>query len=285
MARHPGIAARAEKLLGRSVAATSPVAGGDICTTTRLRLASGTSALIKTRAGAPAGFFPTEARGLEWLGEGDPSLVAKVLAVAEDALVVEWVEPSKPTADVAMGFGRSLADLHAQGAPAFGAEQDGFIGSLPLPNRPAATWPEFYAIRRVLPYLKLASDRRNISVEDVSAIEQAVGRFTGIAGPDEPVSRIHGDLWAGNLVWSSDRVVLIDPAAHGGHRETDLAMLALFGAPFLDRIVDAYQEISPLADGWEERQGLHQLHPLLVHAALFGGEYGARAGRIASQLG
>ena len=32
-------------------------------------------------------------------------------------------------------------------------------------------------------------------------------------------------------MWTPDGVVLIDPAAHGGHRETDLAMLALFGCP------------------------------------------------------
>jgi fructosamine-3-kinase len=32
---------------------------------------------------------------------------------------------------------------------------------------------------------------------------------------------------------------LIDPAAHGGHRETDLAMLALFGAAYREEVVSA----------------------------------------------
>jgi fructosamine-3-kinase len=50
-------------------------------------------------------------------------------------------------------------------------------------------------------------------------------------------------------------------------------MLALFGAPHLDRVVGAYQEISPLADGWRARVPLHQLHPLLVHVCLFGASY------------
>ena len=63
---------------------------------------------------------------------------------------------------------------------------------------------------------------------------------------------------------------VIDPAAHGGHREADLAMLALFGAPHLEAILAAYDEHRPLAEGWRDRVGLHQLHPLLVHAALFG---------------
>ena len=66
---------------------------------------------------------------------------------------------------------------------------------------------------------------------------------------------------------------LIDPAAHGGHRETDLAMLSLFGAPHLDAILAAYQQVTPLADGWRGRVPLHQLHPLLVHVCLFGASY------------
>jgi fructosamine-3-kinase len=75
------------------------------------------------------------------------------------------------------------------------------------------------------------------------------------------------------VLWSDDRGWLIDPAAHGGHRETDLAMLALFGAPFLDQVLAAYAETYPLADGWRKRVPLHQMHPLLVHLCLFGGSY------------
>ena len=73
-------------------------------------------------------------------------------------------------------------------------------------------------------------------------------RINDFAGPHEPPSRIHGDLWSGNVVWSSDGSgYLVDPAAHGGHRETDLAMLALFGAPHLARLLEAYDEAAPLA--------------------------------------
>ena len=81
-----------------------------------------------------------------------------------------------------------------------------------------------------------------------------------------------------------DSAVLVDPSAYGGHRETDLAMLALFGLPQQARVVAAYHEVAPLADGWEERQPLHQLFPLLVHAALMGGRYGALAGDAARKL-
>ena len=101
-------------------------------------------------------------------------------------------------------------------------------------------------------------------------------RITSLAGPPEPPSRIHGDCWSGNVLWSGGRGWLIDPAAQGGHRETDLAMLALFGAPYLDRILAAYAEASPLSDGWRSRVPLHQLHPLLVHVCLFGAGYAAQ---------
>jgi fructosamine-3-kinase len=73
---------------------------------------------------------------------------------------------------------------------------------------------------------------------------------------------------------------LIDPSAYGGHREVDLAMLRLFGA-LSERLFDAYAEVTPLADGWEDRVALWQLLPLLVHAVLFGGSYPDAAVRIA----
>ena len=290
MARPGAIAQRAEALLGTAVAATSPVAGGDICTSTRLRLSDGRSALIKTRPHAPADFFATEAAGLRWLAESVPSGgadVPEVLAVEDDCLVLGWVESGKSTPEAAERFGRALAATHAAGSPVFGSESgtDGYIGTLPMPQRTAPTWPEFFATRRILPYLKLARDRGNLTEPDATAVEGVVRRIVDLAGPDEPPARLHGDLWGGNLVWGADdRVWLIDPAAYGGHRETDLAMLALFGAPQLPRILDAYDEAAPLADGWHDRVPLHQLFPLLVHACLFGGGYGARAGEAARSL-
>lgn len=279
-----GIAERVEQLLGQAVVATTPVAGGDICTSTRVRLSDGTSALVKTRAGAPEGFFAAEARGLTWLAEPGVADVAEVLAVEQDCLVLRWIEPARPSPESAAELGRSLARLHASGADKYGADEEGFIGSLPLPNKPAPTWPDFFATRRVLPYLKLAADRGHIGSADVQAVEGLIGRLTELAGPEEPPARIHGDLWSGNVVWSPEHGTLIDPAAHGGHRETDVAMLGLFGLPHLQRLIDAYQDERPLADGWEERQPLHQLFPLLVHAAVFGGHYGERAGEAARRL-
>ena len=280
-----GIASRAERLLGISVISTTPVAGGDICTSTRLRLSDGRSAIAKTRPNTPPDFFVREAEGLRWLADAGGFRVPAVLGVADDCLLIDWIEPGRPSPEAALEFGHELARTHAAGADTFGAKHDGYIGLAPLPNKPADSWSEFFATRRVLPYLKLARERDAISADDAAPIENLMRRIGDFAGPAEPPARIHGDLWSGNLVWGTDGAVhVIDPAAHGGHRETDIAMLSLFGAPHLQRIIEGYEEEAALADDWRARLPLHQLHPLLVHAALFGGGYGARASAAATSV-
>ncbi len=284
MARQPIVARRAEELLGTSVVATSPVAGGDVATATRLRLSSGQTALMKTLPHAPEGFFEAEAAGLRWLAQVEGGVpLPEVLAAASDCVILEWIEPgSKTPVEAAVAFGQQLATTHAAGADGWGLDQDGYIGRLPMPNRSADSWPEFYAVRRVLPYLKLARDRGAITDADAAAVEAVVGRLTGLL-PEEPPARLHGDLWSGNVMTGPEGLpVLIDPAAYGGHREVDLAMLTLFGNPG-PRFFAAYQEVAPLADGHEDRVALYQLLPLLVHAVLFGGHYGAAAVRAATR--
>lgn len=285
MARQPLVAKRAEELLDAAVVATSPVAGGDIARATRLRLSSGQTALMKTLPHAPDGFFEAEVAGLRWLAEVEGGVpVPEVLAAASDCVILEWVEPSSKTpVEAAVAFGQRLAITHAAGADGWGLDHDGYIGRLPLPNRTADSWPEFYAVRRVLPYLKLARDRGAITEPDATAVEAVVGRLAALL-PDEQPARLHGDLWNGNCLWGQDLAIhVIDPAAHGGHREVDLAMLHLFGLTHLPRVMAAYDEAHPLADGWEDRLGIHQLFPLLVHACMFGGGYGARAGAVAAR--
>ena len=262
----------------------TPLGGGSICDAYRAR-SDGRPVFAKTLRNPPPGFFAAEERGLNWLAEvGAP--VPEVLAVSDDRIVLEWIEPNAPTRQAAQSFGRDLADLHAHEASSFGAGWPGYIGSLPMDNAQTADdWPTFYAEQRLLPYLRLAVDDGAIDEDGRRAVEEVCARLPDLAGAPEPPRRIHGDLWSGNVHWASDgRVRLIDPAAHGGHRETDLAMLDLFGLPQLDAVLDAYQERFPLATGWEQRRPLHQLHPLLVHAALFGSSYGARAGSVARAL-
>jgi fructosamine-3-kinase len=240
---------------------------------------------VGTRPAGISGAFAAEANGLRWLAEADAVPVPEVLAVTEAALVISMIPPGRASPSAAFGFGAELARLHAAGAADFGAPWPGVIASLPLDNTPVEgppDWPSWYAARRVLPYLRMAVDTGALGRQDAQLVEAVTDRIGALAGPAESPSRIHGDCWAGNVLWSGDRGWLIDPAAHGGHRETDLAMLALFGAPDLDRILAGYNDTAPLAAGWRNRIPLHQLHPLLVHACLFGASY-AEGVRAAAQ--
>lgn len=249
-------------------------------------LADGREAFVKAASstgGAQAAAFAAEANGLRWLAEAvladeAAAAVPEVLGVDDSLLVIELLPPGAPSPQSAREFGAALARTHAAGAPEFGAPWPGFIASLPLDNTPPGNapgtgWGTWYAERRVLPYLRHAHDAGALEDSQLRLVEAVIARIGELAGPAEPPSRIHGDLWSGNLLWSRGRGWLIDPAAHGGHRETDLAMLALFGAPHLAEIMHGYTETAPLADGWRSRVPLHQLHPLLVHVCLFGSGY------------
>jgi fructosamine-3-kinase len=198
-----------------------------------------------------------------------------VLAVLPQMLVLEWIEPGEPAAVPAREFGQNLARTHRAGAGGFGAPWPGYLGALAQDNGGGDAWPQWFAQRRLEPYLRQALDRAALTAADAELVTRVLDGIDQFAPPPEPAARLHGDLWPGNLVWAADAAVwLVDPAAHGGHRETDLASLALFGgAAYLEEILAGYHEVWPLAPGWPARVSLHQLHLLLAHAALFGGAY------------
>ena len=273
------VVAQVSALLGEPVQAARLRGGGITGRTWQVSLASGATVFVKSRGDAPDGFFAAEVTGLRWLAEvPDGPPVPTVLAHDARTVVLPWIEAGEPSAAAAAELGRGLAQLHAAGAPAFGAAWPGWIGAAPLDNRPAASWPEFYATRRVLPYVRMLRDAGAIDRSGAGRFEQFAARLPELTGPPEPPARIHGDLWGGNVLWATDGAGwLVDPAAHGGHRETDLAMLALFGSPYLEQVVAGYVDHTPLAPGWRDRVALHQVHPLLVHAVLFGGGYLAQA--------
>jgi fructosamine-3-kinase len=259
------------------------VGGGDINEAWRVTLPDGREAFVKTRSDAAPDEYAAEARGLEWLAEPGALRTPRVVEAARDYLVLEWVEPGHLRAEGAEELGRGLALTHAAGAPAFGDPGVGAarFGSLQLPNDPTSDWPTFYAERRLLPLRRIARERGALSEAGGRAIEAVCERLPELAGPAEPPARLHGDLWSGNVMADTEgRPWLIDPSAYGGHREVDLAMLRLFGAPS-ERIFAAYAEAAPLAEGWEERIELWQLLPLLVHTVLFGGSYVGAAERVA----
>lgn len=261
------------------------VGGGDINEAYRVRLADGTDAFVKTREDASPGEYASEAAGLVWLAVPGGLRTPRVLAVAEDYLALEWVEPGRLNQAGVEELGRGLALTHAAGAPCFGSSGEpgttAAFGWLRLPNDPTEDWATFFGQRRLLPLARIGAERGVLSSSAVAAIERICAHLENLVGHPEPPSRLHGDLWSGNVMADAEgRPWLIDPSAYGGHREVDLAMLRLFGAPS-ERLFAAYEEESPLADGWRDRIELYQLLPLLVHALLFGGSYVASAEGIA----
>lgn len=236
-----------------------------------------------------------EAAGIDWLAQASQDggvPIAQVLEQTDDELCVERISEGRPSPEAAEEFGRRLFITHSAGAPAFGAgpvdaqgqqwRGNGYQGPnshlLPLRLGQWDQWGEFYADAIIDPLVaeaagSLASEDKN----DIAQLQQRLrdGEFDNISTP----ARIHGDLWSGNVLWREDpkEVVLIDPMAHGGHPETDLGALALFGVPHQERIMSAYQEAAGWDGSWRDRIGLHQLHLLLMHVAVFGSSYSRSA--------
>lgn len=270
-----------ERALHVRVASMRPLRGGDVAEAYCVELGDGRRVFAKTHRSAPAGFFTTEAAGLAWLRAPMVVDVPKVLAVSDgdaDAevpnhVVLEWIDEGNALPSTEADLGRALAALHATGAPCFGRQDRRSTGSRGLPNEPCGTWSEFYATQRLRPLARLARESGALGASVIADLERVADRLDATGGPPEPPARLHGDLWAGNrLIDTNGRNWLIDPAAHGGHREFDLAMMRLFGG-FGDACFAAYAEQSPLADGWADRVSLHQIAPLVVHAIKFGDGY------------
>lgn len=258
------------------IAAAEPVGGGCISQTARLRTGEGRSLFAKWSVAGefPADLYRAEAEGLAALRATGTVRVPEVLGVADEWLLLEWLEPGRASEATWQELGRGLAQMHRRRAEQFGGPADNYIGSLPQSNRPSDDWPAFWRDERLLPQLERA--RRLLGASDHAKIRRfAENRLEELlrAGNEDGASLLHGDLWSGNVHPCADgRAALLDPSCYRGHREVDLAMASLFGG--IDgAFFDAYAEAWPLASGYAERRAAYQLYYLLVHVNLFGGGY------------
>lgn len=246
--------------------------------TARVTTGDGRDAFAKRLDDAPPLFFEREAVGLRALARAG-ARVPDVLDVTDRGLTLAWVEegPGRTTGSEE-AFGRELAALHRTTGERYGSvdgEPTAYLGACPVDLAPTATWHESWVQRRVVALARRAVDEGRLDAATAVLAEEIRPEHLGA---QEPPTLVHGDLWGGNRL--VDRVGdswLIDPCAHLGHREVDLAMMQLFGG-FGGRAYAAYVEAFPLAEGWQERVAVYQAVPLLVHAILFGGGYGVQAG-------
>jgi fructosamine-3-kinase len=263
------------------------------------------STFIKHSSNLPKDFFHCEAAGLKWLANinsDENSLnkkitrVAKVISTGDNFLELEKINSVSPTPEAAYNFGVSLANTHNLAATNFGAAPDtwtnnngiglnGYFGPLSDPVKmdvfETEDLPEYLLYGRLLPMVKIGIRRGVYTEQDYYETIKLKNKLNQILSPlkNSKPKRVHGDLWNGNVLWAKNKTtknveaVLIDPAAHGGSSEEDLAMLNLFGMPYYKEILQGYNSVSKIAPGFFQRLTLWQLYPISGHAIFFGGKY------------
>jgi protein-ribulosamine 3-kinase len=222
-----------------------------------------------------------EVLGLRELAATDIVLTPKVLSFANDQLRLEFIDTAMPTAQYWKRLGKVVSDLHKIEKPFFGWKQNGFIGGSPQINKQEKTWPMFFMKHRLMYQLKLLKQKpfyRNEFGDLFTKVEKTI--VQSLKQVEERPCLLHGDLWNGNVLCNkAQEPVFIDPAVYYGHRETDLAMMKLFGG-FDDLTFQAYQNEYPLQPGWEMREKIYQLYHVINHANLFGSSYMLQAFQI-----
>lgn len=276
-----------EERLGSNVRSCTPLQGGCVAAVFRVELGDGRRLAVKAckspenePLSTPGGGFDIEGRMLAALTETGVVRVPVVLIADPDLLVMEYVDhDGRKTPAGEAELADRLTDLHSfePAADMFGFDTDTRIGGLVQVNTPERSWPRFYARHRLLDMGRRADARGALPAGTLDRLGSLADRIDdALAGCATGPSLIHGDLWAGNVLWDrGSPAALIDPAVYHADPEVELAFIDLMGGmgrPFWYR----YERRRAIAPGfWERRRPVYQLYPLLVHAVLFGGGYGA----------
>ncbi len=275
-----------------AVRQTESIEGGCIAHATRIETDRGRF-FLKWSDGDAGLSFEAEAAGLKVLRDaGSPLWIPEVIAVQNASglrpgfLLMEWVEQGARSDMFGHRFGEGLAAIHRHTAEdgQYGFERDNFIGRLPQRNGRAERWPDFFRSRRLEPQVALARDQGRWNAAWNTLANGLLDRLDELLPASPPASVLHGDLWSGNVLAASDgRAALIDPATYFGHRETDLAMMELFGG-FDQRFYDAYRAFWPLEPGYAERREVYNLYHLINHLNHFGEGYAAGVERTLNRF-
>jgi protein-ribulosamine 3-kinase len=248
------------------------VGGGCINNGSILKTTSGVSFFLKHNPLAPVDMFLRELEGLEILRSANGPTVPEPYCCGKDFLLMADLAPTNRVRDYWQSFGRQLATLHNHTDDQFGFLHDNYIGSTPQPNPRMDNGYAFFAEQRLIYIAQTACDQGQLDRGERLAVEDLANRLPEIV-PKQPASLIHGDLWSGNAMTDSQGApAIIDPAAHYGWAEADLAMTSLFGS-FPDEFYQSYTEVRPLPPGFRSRFPIYNLYHLLNHVLLFGRGY------------
>ncbi len=249
-----------------------PVGGGCINNGARLDTSAGVRFFLKTNQNTPVDMFAREAAGLQALQVLQGPRIPAVFLYGEQFILMEDLAPAARIRAYWQEFGRQLAALHNHTSSSFGFEHDNYIGSTPQPNAWTEDGSRFFAEQRLVYQAKLAGSRGLLDKAEVKQVERLAARLPQLV-PDQPASLSHGDLWSGNAITDGGgNPAIIDPAAHYGWAEAELAMTALFGS-FPDEFYWAYQEVRRLEGDYRGRFPIYNLYHLLNHLNLFGRGY------------
>jgi protein-ribulosamine 3-kinase len=278
------IAAQIGALTGAPFAPAAPHAVSGGCINTTVRLADdGQSWFVKVNAASMIDMFEAERAGLEEIASAGAIRVPRPLAVgcagAQSWLVLEDIRFGRPGPGSAREAGRRLAALHRRTASAFGWSRDNTIGATSQPNDWTASWRD----RRLGHQLRLAA-RSGYGGRLQALGDRVMERLPALLDHAPEPSLLHGDLWGGNIGFTTGgEPVIFDPAVYYGDREADLAMTELFGG-FGAEFHAGYREAWPLDAGYATRKVLYNLYHVLNHLNLFGGGYGAQAEAMMARL-
>ncbi|MBW8189970.1 fructosamine kinase family protein [Neiella marina] len=262
-----------------AISQAEPVSGGDINQAYRLHTTAG-AMFIKLNRAERAAMFEQEATGLAAIAATQtirtPQVIATGVTEHHGFLALSWHQPQPAEARDWQQLAEQLAALHladaaTDNAKPFGFIRDNFIGTTPQPNNQHSYWPEFFAEQRIGHQLSLLGDQLPLPTHDVC---QKIARI--LARNTVKPALLHGDLWAGNILFDSAGPLLIDPACYVGDGEADIAMTWLFGG-YPTGFYDAYRAHITKPDDFEIRHQIYNLYHLLNHATLFGSHYLAQA--------
>ena len=276
-----------QKKLGTNVLIKEKHALGGGCISNSLMLqTSQGDFFLKWNFSCADDLFIREAECLEELKKkaGDNLIVPEVILAKEldslPGLILLEFFPSGNTSGQDERLGRGLAQLHEHTDNQFGFYHNNYCGATKQNNTWQGDWIQFFSNNRMKYLLDLIEEGREIHDDEMNVFKRLIRKLPDLLPAHSKPSLIHGDLWSGNYIYTTQGPAIIDPASYYADREMELSIMTMFGG-FSAKTWSAYKEYFPLDYGWEDRVQIYQLYHILNHYFLFGGSYLRQALSIA----